>query len=187
MPRPINSSTTLGKLRSTLGLSAQRFADKIGVSLSLIKKLETGVMPLTNITARKICYEFFVDVEWLLNGDPSSEVCGLNDGAYDAKGVKDFARWYKNPELAPPVVRNSIKANAEQCAADCMARYMVFLQLAINTKGGSLMPHIGLDMMICLKDMMSRYFPGMNGRDLTAAGDQILNHAAPSSARKGRR
>lgn len=56
------------ELRSALGLSAEKFGAKIGVTRSAISKMELGVCNVSEQSIISICREFNVNEEWLRNG-----------------------------------------------------------------------------------------------------------------------
>lgn len=56
------------QLRATLGLSAEKFGSKIGVTRSAISKMELGVSNVSEQSVLSICREFNVSEEWLRNG-----------------------------------------------------------------------------------------------------------------------
>lgn len=56
------------ELRSALGLSAEKFGSKIGVTRSAISKMELGVCNISEQSIISICREFNVNEEWLRNG-----------------------------------------------------------------------------------------------------------------------
>lgn len=83
------------KLRKTLDLTQQEFADKIGVKRNTVAQYETGRNEPTATVLSLICREFNVNEEWLRTGSgemfkasPSSaldalaEEYGLSDAAY---------------------------------------------------------------------------------------------------------
>ncbi len=45
-------------IRRMSGLDQDRFASKIGISVSLLEKVESGVLPLSERTASKIIHAF---------------------------------------------------------------------------------------------------------------------------------
>jgi transcriptional regulator with XRE-family HTH domain len=55
-------------LRIELGLKQTEFAAKIGVTSSLISRIEKGETPLTEANIRLICFTFKVNEEWLRGG-----------------------------------------------------------------------------------------------------------------------
>ena len=56
------------ELRTALGLSAEKFGGKIGVTRSTISKMELGVWNIAVQSITSICREFNVNEEWLRNG-----------------------------------------------------------------------------------------------------------------------
>lgn len=56
------------ELRTALGLSAEKFGCKIGVTRSAISKMELGVCNISEQSIISICREFNVNEEWLRNG-----------------------------------------------------------------------------------------------------------------------
>lgn len=56
------------ELRNALGLSAEKFGSKIGVTRSAISKMELGVCNISEQSIISICREFNVNEEWLRNG-----------------------------------------------------------------------------------------------------------------------
>lgn len=59
----------LKKLRTTLGLSMEKFSNRIGVTKSAISRLESGQINFTEQMLRSICREFRVNYFWLTEGD----------------------------------------------------------------------------------------------------------------------
>ena len=56
------------ELRTALGLSAEKFGAKIGVTRSAISEMELGVCNISEQCVISICREFNVNEEWLRNG-----------------------------------------------------------------------------------------------------------------------
>lgn len=56
------------EVRSALGLSAEKFGAKIGVTRSAISKMELGVCNVSEQSIISICREFNVNEEWLRYG-----------------------------------------------------------------------------------------------------------------------
>lgn len=55
-------------VRKTLGLTLDKFGEKLGVQKSAISKIEKGENNLTDANIRAICREFNVDYIWLTTG-----------------------------------------------------------------------------------------------------------------------
>nr|DAT51975.1 MAG TPA: helix-turn-helix domain protein [Caudoviricetes sp.] len=56
------------ELRKALGLSGERFGEKIGVKKSAVSKIESGLVGLSEQNILAICREFNVNEEWLRYG-----------------------------------------------------------------------------------------------------------------------
>lgn len=56
------------KLRKTLDLTQQAFADKLGVKRNTVGQWECGINAITDQIVFSICREFNVNEEWLRNG-----------------------------------------------------------------------------------------------------------------------
>lgn len=56
------------KLRKTLDLTQQAFADKLGVKRNTVGQWECGINSITDQIVFSICREFGVNEEWLRNG-----------------------------------------------------------------------------------------------------------------------
>lgn len=56
------------ELRAALGLSAEKFGSRIGVTRSAISKMELGVCKISEQSIISICREFNVNEDWLRNG-----------------------------------------------------------------------------------------------------------------------
>ncbi len=59
----------LKKLRKTLDLTQQKFADKLGVKRNTVAQWEIGINSLTDQVITSICREFNVNEDWLRNGE----------------------------------------------------------------------------------------------------------------------
>lgn len=57
------------ELRTILGLSAEKFGSRVGVTRSAISRIENGVVNVTEQMILSICREFNVREEWLRNGN----------------------------------------------------------------------------------------------------------------------
>jgi len=56
------------KIRESLGLTQQEFADKIGVAQSTIAGYEKGIRKPKELFIRKLCQEFNINENWLRTG-----------------------------------------------------------------------------------------------------------------------
>lgn len=57
------------ELRKALGLSGEKFGERIGVKKSAISKIEGGTVGLSESNILAICREFDVNEEWLRTGE----------------------------------------------------------------------------------------------------------------------
>lgn len=57
------------EIRKSLGLTMEKFGERIGVSKASISNIENGNRNLTEQMTKSICREFSVDYMWLANGD----------------------------------------------------------------------------------------------------------------------
>lgn len=83
----------LKKLRKSLDLTQQTFANKLGVKRNTVGQWECGINPLTDQTILSICREFNVNEDWLRNGTGemfvTSDTFCLDDFVKQ-KGATDF-------------------------------------------------------------------------------------------------
>lgn len=56
------------ELRKHLGLSGEKFGERIGVQRNAISRIETGKNGLTEANIKSICREFNVNEDWLRYG-----------------------------------------------------------------------------------------------------------------------
>ena len=59
----------LTELRAYLGLTGEKFGEKIGLKKVVISQMETGKSCITDRTVSLICREFNVNETWLRTGD----------------------------------------------------------------------------------------------------------------------
>lgn len=57
------------EIRKTLGLTSEKFGDRLGVGKTAISGIETGRRNLTEQMTKSICREFGVNYSWLTDGD----------------------------------------------------------------------------------------------------------------------
>ena len=64
---------TLGErikdVRNSLGLTLEKFGEKLGVTKTAISRIEKGERSLTEQMTKSICREFSVDYMWLTTGE----------------------------------------------------------------------------------------------------------------------
>ena len=57
------------EVRKTLGLTLEKFGEKLGVTKTAISRIEKGERSLTEQMTKSICREFSVDYMWLTTGE----------------------------------------------------------------------------------------------------------------------
>ena len=57
------------EIRKSLGLTLEKFGEKLGVKKNAISQIETGRNSLTDQMTKAICREFGVDYIWLTTGE----------------------------------------------------------------------------------------------------------------------
>ena len=57
------------ELRTILGLSAEKFGSRVGVTRSAISRIENGIVNVTEQMILSVCQEFNVSEEWLRTGN----------------------------------------------------------------------------------------------------------------------
>ncbi len=57
------------EIRKSLGLTLEKFGEKLGVKKNAISQIETGRNSLTDQMTKSICREFSVDYIWLTTGE----------------------------------------------------------------------------------------------------------------------
>lgn len=56
-------------VRNSLGLTLEKFGEKLGVTKTAISRIEKGERSLTEQMTKSICREFSVDYMWLTTGE----------------------------------------------------------------------------------------------------------------------
>ena len=57
------------EIRKSLGLTTEKFGEKLGIQRSAVSKIENGRCALTDANIKAICREFSVDYRWLTTGE----------------------------------------------------------------------------------------------------------------------
>ena len=57
------------EVRKTLGLTLEKFGEKIGMKKNSVSQIENGKNSVTEQVVKSICREFNVDYIWLTTGD----------------------------------------------------------------------------------------------------------------------
>lgn len=103
------------KIRRTLGLTQEEFAERVGVSRGVIMNLEYDKvqnletkMPLFRLISK----EFGVSLDWLLNGEGELELSGMTEAEKEAQLMGQMIA------SDDPVVRSFLQFWAERTAAE---------------------------------------------------------------------
>lgn len=59
----------LKAVRKSLGLTLDKFGEKLGIKKSTLSQLENGVNKLTDQVIRSVCREYKVNYDWLVRGE----------------------------------------------------------------------------------------------------------------------
>lgn len=73
------------ELRKKLGLTLEKFGEKLGVTKQTVSRIENGVNSLTDQMFKSICREFNVNEEWLRNGTGEMFKTAPSDALYKLK------------------------------------------------------------------------------------------------------
>lgn len=65
-------------IRTTMNMSQQQFAERIGISRSAVANIEAGKKRPSELTVNAICYAFNVNKKWLITGTESMFTNDLN-------------------------------------------------------------------------------------------------------------
>ena len=57
------------EVRKTLGLTLEKFGDRLGIKKAAVSKIEKGENSLTDANIKAICREYSVDYMWLTTGE----------------------------------------------------------------------------------------------------------------------
>ncbi|MFR2554961.1 MAG: helix-turn-helix domain-containing protein [Clostridium sp.] len=115
--------TRIKELRTALGLSQQKFADKIGIARGNIAAYEVGKNKPSDAVISLICKEFNVNEDWLRNG--IGDMFKQRDGSFsemlselddsDDDFIKSFVAVYMElDEDSKEVLRKTARKMAEK-------------------------------------------------------------------------
>lgn len=97
MPRPAKNQHVVAVLRQAIGLGQQQLAARLGVSPSVIQKIELGERALTGAMAQRIADHVGVDVEWLLAGDYTQPPPAISEGVMTREKYDRHRAWVEHP------------------------------------------------------------------------------------------
>lgn len=67
----MNENERIKELRKTLGLTQEKFGERVGVKKNTISQIENGVNGVTDQIRLSVCREFNVNEDWLRTGEGS--------------------------------------------------------------------------------------------------------------------
>lgn len=108
------------ELRNYLGLSGEKFGERIGVQRNAISRIETGKNGLTEANIKSICREFNVSEDWLRygTGEMFNELSkiSLDDLMADADPIDlDIMKAYFSLDKE---IRKKAIAHFQKCLSD---------------------------------------------------------------------
>ena len=95
------------EVRKVLGLTQEKFGEKVGMKKSSLSTMETGVNAVSNQLRAAVCREFHVREEWLRTGegemfedrtpdqaivDFAADLVNVEDDAFKKRLISAFAR-----------------------------------------------------------------------------------------------
>ena len=84
----VTQGERIKSIRKTLGLTLEKFGDRIGLKKNSVSQIENDRNNLTEANARAICREFNVNEEWLKNG--TGEMFAISEEEEVADLVSDL-------------------------------------------------------------------------------------------------
>ena len=114
----------LKKLRKTLDLTQQKFADRLGVKRNTVGQWECGINAITDQVVFSICREFDVNEEWLRTGEGEMFIRKTR-----SETIADFMVDMLNEE-EPSYKRRLIEALAELSTDEWKLLENITLKLA---------------------------------------------------------
>ena len=118
MPRPVSTTSTVGRARAALGLTAAQLAKRSGVGLSTIQQIEQGRHPLTQEVARRLADTMTVDTSWLLYGSPNDEPRTHLGEPLDAAHYKKMYTMISTPALWNDTIKQWVEKATPRAQLD---------------------------------------------------------------------
>ena len=116
-------------IRKKLGMTLEKFGERIGVGKTAISLIESGKNSLTEANAKSICREFDVDYFWLTEGkgemfiEKTDEIIG------------QVAEEYKLSDIDKAIVKAYVETNDE--GREYIRNYFLKIAENLNTKKDS--------------------------------------------------
>lgn len=109
-------------IRKKLGMTLEKFGEKIGVGKTAISLIESGKNSLTEANAKSICREFNVDYFWLTEGKGEMFIERTDEV------IDQVAEEYKLSDIDKAIVKAYVETNDE--GREYIRNY--FLKIAEN-------------------------------------------------------
>lgn len=90
------------EIRKSLGLSGEKFGEKIGVTKAAISNIEVGSRNVTDQIIKSICREFSVNEEWLRTGEGEMFL------KQDTFSLDEYAKIHNLTDIEIEIIKNYI-------------------------------------------------------------------------------
>lgn len=125
----MNQGERVKAIRKELGLTLEKFGEKVGVGKTAISRIENGSNGLTEQMAKSICREFDVDYFWLTEGKGEMFVEKTDEI------IDQVAEEYKLSDIDKAIVKAYVETNDE--GREYIRNYFLKIAENLNTKKDS--------------------------------------------------
>ena len=125
----LNQGERVKAIRKELGLTLEKFGEKVGVGKTAISRIENGSNGLTEQMAKSICREFDVDYFWLTEGKGEMFVEKTDEI------IDQVAEEYKLSDIDKAIVKAYVETNDE--GREYIRNYFLKIAENLNTKKDS--------------------------------------------------
>ena len=125
----LNQGERVKAIRKELGLTLEKFGEKVGVGKTAISRIENGSNGLTEQMAKSICREFDVDYFWLTEGKGEMFIEKTDEI------IDQVAEEYKLSDIDKAIVKAYVETNDE--GREYIRNYFLKIAENLNTKKDS--------------------------------------------------
>ena len=125
----MNQGERVKAIRKELGLTLEKFGEKVGVGKTAISRIENGSNGLTEQMAKSICREFDVDYFWLTEGKGEMFIEKTDEI------IDQVAEEYKLSDIDKAIVKAYVETNDE--GREYIRNYFLKIAENLNTKKDS--------------------------------------------------
>ena len=125
----MNQGERVKAIRKELGLTLEKFGEKVGVGKTAISRIENGSNGLTEQMAKSICREFDVDYFWLTEGKGEMFIEKTDEI------IDQVADEYKLSDIDKAIVKAYVETNDE--GREYIRNYFLKIAENLNTKKDS--------------------------------------------------